>query len=348
MFLSEVFDRRANALNAVRLALAASVVFIHSFSLTGSPLIWGPLDRLLGDVGVDGFFAISGFLIVSSWVNRPQVVAFMKARILRIFPAFYVCLLVTAFVLAPLSMWLAGSWSPGWFKGAVTYVTSNSGLWIFQTGIPGTLETTPHPLVWDLPLWTLAWEFLCYLAVLALGVLGWLNKQWILWAGFAACWVGLFFCASGIVDSGPTQSVSRFGLMFVTGALAYFLQDRIRMSWKGVGVAALVIAGSSFLPDYRLVAAPFVAYVCIGVGALIKDRRLSLRNDFSYGLYIYAFPVQQMLAVAGLAILGPIPFAAVALVMSLPIAALSWFVIEKPALSLKDMSRRPAPVTGTI
>jgi peptidoglycan/LPS O-acetylase OafA/YrhL len=71
-------------------------------------------------------------------------------------------------------------------------------------------------------------------------------------------------------------------------------------------------------------------------GSLVHNKRLRLRTDLSYGVYIYAFPMQQLLIVCGLRVLKPLVFFPVATIATLPLAALSWFLVEKPALSLKN------------
>ena len=97
MTIDARFDPRANGLNAVRLLLASGVIIWHAFPVTGQDIPDGPLRQLLAFIWVDGFFAASGFLIVSSWMRRPNWWAFLSARLLRILPAFYTCLIVTAF-----------------------------------------------------------------------------------------------------------------------------------------------------------------------------------------------------------------------------------------------------------
>src|ERR1700727_2406992 len=108
MKLGQVFDARHNALNAWRLALAAEVILWHSFPLTGRFVSSAPVRQLLFSLGGDGFFAVSGFLVPSIWLRPPRIRDYSAARALRIFPGFYVCLIVTAFVLAPLSVAIQG------------------------------------------------------------------------------------------------------------------------------------------------------------------------------------------------------------------------------------------------
>lgn len=96
------------------------------------------------------------------------------------------------------------------------------------------------------------------------------------------------------------------------------------------------------VPNYRVVAAIPLAYAVIVSGALIHNQRMRLRTDLSYGVYIYAWPIQQLLVICGLGVVPPVAFAVLAAVATLPLAALSWFLVEKRALALKSRFKRKA------
>jgi peptidoglycan/LPS O-acetylase OafA/YrhL len=142
--------------------------------------------------------------------------------------------------------------------------------------------------------------------------------------------------------------IARFALMFLAGALIYQLRNVIPARWSLVVLSLVVVLAASLLPNYRVLAAIPLAYAVIVAGALIHNRRLRLRTDFSYGVYVYAWPVQQLLVICGLAFLNPVIFAIVATAVTLPLAALSWFLVEKPAISLKRSyeKRRRASADG--
>jgi peptidoglycan/LPS O-acetylase OafA/YrhL len=148
------------------------------------------------------------------------------------------------------------------------------------------------------------------------------------------------------------QLVARTAIMYTAGVLLYHFRDVIPARWSLVALSGvIVVAAACLLPDYRVVAAIPLAYVIIVSGALIHNKRLRLRNDVSYGTYIYAFPIQQLLVICGLLTLNPLVFFVVATIATLPLAALSWFLVEKRALSLKSRFKRkwsaPAlPETG--
>ncbi|ETB47375.1 acyltransferase, partial [Mycobacterium avium 10-5560] len=136
------------------------------------------------------------------------------------------------------------------------------------------------------------------------------------------------------------QLAVRSAIMFAAGAVVYQWKDVIPARWSLVAVCVVVVAAASRLPDYRVVAALPLAYAIIVSGALLRNRRLRLATDLSYGVYIYAFPVQQLLAVCGLARLPVAVFFLTALAATLPLAAASWWLIEKPSMALKRRLRR--------
>jgi len=142
------------------------------------------------------------------------------------------------------------------------------------------------------------------------------------------------------------RMVARFGLMFTAGALLLVLADRVRVRPVLLAVAALGIVPAAFVPDYRLVAAPLVAYVALGLGSLMTAPRWRFSQDLSYGTYVYAFPLQQALVCVGLGSLPVALFAGLSLVVTLPVAAASWFLVERPALRLKRYGRPAGRQTG--
>lgn len=353
MTIDDAYKRgRPNALNGIRLLLAVGVVFWHSFALTGTAFDGGdPAQQLLGNVFVDGFFGVSGYLIAMSWVRTPRVGAFLTARVLRIFPGFWTCLIITAVILAPLSAAVAGG--TGWqllaTLGPYEYVFKNAGLWIFQRGIEGTLLTVPYPDAWNGSLWTLAWEFLCYLGVLALGIAGLISRKSVLWGLFAAVWLATLTTAALGWDSETLHNALRFAMMFLAGTLLAAYSSQVRISGWAIVVSAGVVAASCWLPDYRLVAALPLAYLLVALGGFVSRPRLQFKNDTSFGIYIYAFPVQQLLASAGGAALGVWWFSLIATAVTVPLAIASWFLVEKRALRFKTLGRstKQARISGS-
>jgi peptidoglycan/LPS O-acetylase OafA/YrhL len=169
-----VFDPRNNALYAWRLTLATGVILMHSYLLTGHHL---PVtDQVLRGGWVDGFFALSGFLITGSWLNNPKPRTYFAARALRILPGLWVCLIVTAFIIAP----AAGTVK---LSSQIGYILKNGTLLPLQQNIDGTPTASFH--IWNGSLWTLLFEALCYTLVAGLGIVGLLNR-WFMPVALAA------------------------------------------------------------------------------------------------------------------------------------------------------------------
>lgn len=343
MTLGQVFDGRKNALNAWRLVLAAEVMLWHCWPITGRLPAAATL-QLLFSIGVDGFFAISGFLITRSWLTDPRLRDYLAARGLRILPGYYVCLIVTALVFAPLSVAIQGH-SVGKLlaSGApLEYILKNSAVAYVHLDIGGTPSGVPHSGLWNGSLWSLVWEVICYLAVAGIGVAGLAHHRWIspailvLATGLATALPPMTFPGAWTIP----QIAARSAIMFAAGAVLYQWRDVIPARWSLVGVCVVIVLAASLLPDYRVVAALPLAYAIIVSGALLKSSRLRLRTDLSYGVYIYAFPTQQLLAVCGLAHLRPVVLFVIAAAATLPLAAASWFLVEKPAMALKRRLKR--------
>jgi peptidoglycan/LPS O-acetylase OafA/YrhL len=345
MKLAQVFDPKSNALNAIRLALAAEVILWHSFPVTGRMPPVAVL-QILFSVGVDGFFAISGFLITRSWLKNPRLREYLIARALRILPGFHVCLLVTAFVIAPIAVAIQGgsvakllmSTSP------IEYVLKNSGLIYLQRFIDGTPHGVPDPVAgWNASLWSLIWEVACYLIVALVGIVGLAHRRWVSAVFLVLAVIGAMFFPPLTSPLGAwtiPQILMRIAIMFAAGAFMYHWQDVIPARWSIVALCVVIVFAAGLLPDYRIVAGLPLAYAVVVSGALIHNKRMTLRTDLSYGVYIYAFPTQQLLATFGLAVLSPLLFFVISTIATLPFAVASWFLVEQRAMALKSRLRR--------
>ena len=337
-------DFHSNSIGFLRLLFAVTVVWSHAFGLVG----FGedPLNRLnvnaptAGFLAVGGFFVLSGFLITRSYQTVSSVGRFIWHRFLRIFPAFWVCLVVTAFGLAPLafayqhgtlhhySAEVPAPWS---------YVTSNFFLAIFQQRI-GTVF--PHDT--NISLWTLNPEFFCYLCVAALGIAGVIRRApaavgiaaLLLFAGYAA----LLWHYGDII----LIEVEAVFVYFAFGVFAYLNRDRIPMSPWIAALCGAALLATLTTRAFTLVVIPCIAYLTLFAAMRLPLRGFDRRVDVSYGVYIYAFPVQQLLVIYGVAKYGFTPYFACALAITLVLAAASWFTIEKPSLSLKHVAFGPA------
>jgi len=337
--MSSRFQPRHNSLNALRLVLAAAVLVSHSWPLSGrepEPQLGG---ANLGTWAVLGFFGISGYLITRSRLSDRPAIDFYRARALRIMPALVVALLVVAFVFAPLSLLLdpAASWDP-W--SSVTYVARNVFLYppapFAQPGIADTLANVPYPLLWDGPLWTLFWEGCCYLGI---GIAASVLPRKALPATAVVGFAGLTAISLAGTFGAPVPEIALrvipMVLAFLGGMIVLLLGDRIRQNALTIAIAVLLVAGAVLLDLAPSLAPLPFAYLLLVLGNVLPLTKVGTEYDISYGVYIYAWPVQQMLSLAGAAEL-PLPVYIVLVVVgTVPLAFLSSLLVERPALRLK-------------
>jgi peptidoglycan/LPS O-acetylase OafA/YrhL len=189
MNLGKAFNSTQNSFTFIRLFLAIIVVLSHTYELGG----YGP-DPLksinhvsLGDIAVDCFFAISGFLITKSYLSNSSISSYLVKRSLRIFPGYWSCLLITSFILCPVLYFIQykSFESIGTFldNPFTNYVKSNFALHIRQANIAGLFQNHPRDSL-NGALWSLFPEFICYLSIILLGVTKLLGKRKILLALF--------------------------------------------------------------------------------------------------------------------------------------------------------------------
>jgi peptidoglycan/LPS O-acetylase OafA/YrhL len=341
--LAAVFDPHRNSLAVLRLGLAALVAVAHALSVG-----FGYQPHIgrtaLSDLAVDGFFVISGFLVAGSWSRLRSLPRFAWHRFLRIMPGFWVCLLVTATVVAPLAAVLSGQGPLMVFSSAQDpawrYLAVNAALPMLQYEIAG-ISTPAGETVFDGSLWTLQYEAFCYGVLGALGALSILRRRWVVIAALATAWLFVLLDSGGLlpidVPVFTNQELSRFLLVFLLGAAGHVLADRVLVDGRWAVAAAINVLTALFLVgDYRLVGAVGFAYLCLYAVVRLPCRFVPAW-DLSYGLYVYHWPVQFLLAMAGAAAWGEWVFLPVSLLVTLCLALVSWVVVESPALRLKGM-----------
>jgi peptidoglycan/LPS O-acetylase OafA/YrhL len=333
------FDRRSNGFDLLRLIFAAVVAVSHGIVIhTGSqPFVGG---SSLGDFALDGFFVISGFLIVRSALTLRSFPRFAWHRFLRVMPGFWACLLVTAFVVAPLAAVLTGLPAAAAFTGdpsAWRYLASNAGLLIGQYDIAGILTATPEGASFNGSLWTLVFEAFCYVLVAVAAGLGMLTRRraWVL-AGTAVLGVLTVLQEAGVPVL-VNDRVLRLVFVFALGALAWIYADRVPVrGWLAAVALAVFVPSTLLFDDYRVLGAVPLAYLFVYAGIRLR-LPWKPKADLSYGTYIYHWPVFVLLNVSVLGSLPTWAFVPVGLVLTVvgP-AALSWWLVEKRALAAKD------------
>lgn len=344
---------RKNSLNLIRLVLALAVLVHHCWPLMG--LGGGPAfaGEWLGGWAVAGFFSISGYLITGSRFSN-RLGDYLVHRIARIMPAFLVCLVFMVAVIAPIGFLAAKGTLRGYFSTATTplnYLFSNMFLKMQLADISGGPYNVPYPGAWNGSLWSLYYEFICYLIIAALGLIAMFRKS--PWP------ITVAFVASVIVQANIEQIGVYVGqnfdfvllmrlLPFFLGGSAVFLwRNRIGLHWIGgvLAIAASLIIVSAFPSWGGQACGAFVAYAFLWISSWLPSPEFIHRNDISYGLYIYAFPVQQLLAVFGLHKFGLGPYMVASTAITALLAFASWFFVEQPVMNRVRKARISFPAS---
>jgi peptidoglycan/LPS O-acetylase OafA/YrhL len=347
------FDRRLNNIDFLRLALALLVVFAHSFTITQGNDSAEPFMRLTrgqatgGSIAVDAFFILSGFLITASYQSSSSALSFLKKRVARIYPAFFVVTVVTVLFFVP----LGGGQLEGQGLFGKTGLVITSIVRLKDIKSFGAFATNPFPSVVNASLWTVSYEFLCYLGVLFLGLTMVLRQRRVVAGALgASIVVSVLYAHFGwesphsllAVLFGYPQAWARLIPMYLAGVVFYLYKDSIRLHYSGAILSILAMAIACVIPlGYTLLFPLFGTYLLM---YLAFWERLSLHRivrfgDLSYGTYLYAFPIQQLVVQH----LGLRQSALQLFVTATPLvlvaAAVSWFTVERPALRLAKGKR---------
>ncbi len=343
------FPYRDNSLNLFRLILAFLVLFAHAYYIVGRSDSPGFNGENLGGWAVIGFFVISGFLITRSRF-RTDAGTFLVHRIARIMPAFVMCLLVTAFVFGPVAQLITHGTLAGYLTTAPTpleYIWGNFFLHVDQYQIGQSLSTVPYANAWNGSLWTLYFEFLCYLAVWVLGGLA-IYRRSIVFVGalWAVSVVVRIFTAFGI-DGGLDADFGLFSRLlpyFLGGSLIYLVVHRWGLM-PMVGILSIPVAGVLMVlvpVAGGPLAAPLIGYALLYLSTLIRQPAWIARNDVSYGFYIYAWPVQQLVVILGGAAFGMAVYLGITTIVTFVFGWLSWVLVERRFIRLAKGARKDA------
>ncbi len=345
-----------NNFNLLRVLAAFAVLYSHSYALTDGKGAGEPfrvlLGMSLGGIAVDIFFVISGFLVCGSLLRRQSAGDFLKGRFYRVFPALLVMVTLTVLVLGPLltRLSLAEYFSA---KEVLKYFYKNATLLGGVTyKLPGVFENNPYPLAVNGSLWTLPEELRMYGYLLALWLLLGLLRERRLpafrGAVLAVCAVALIMRLLEIARDGQEEATLRLLSMFFAGAAFQVAARRVPLDWRiflvmlGGLIAAAAVDSRIFAALFVLVVPYMVLFLAYAPGGAIRG--YNRIGDYSYGLYLYAFPIQQALAalLPGIGLWSMVVLATLATMLC---AVMSWHLVEKPALALVR-GKAPRPTAG--
>lgn len=339
--------RSQNNFDIIRLVAATMVIITHSFALLGlgdsdglSSITKGALQ--FSHLGVAVFFTISGYLITQSAQHSKSITGYLWRRFLRIFPGLAAVLFICAFLLGPLVTTL--QWNE-YYTNADTYrFLLTISLYKLSLQLPGVFELNPQTQAVNGSLWTLAYEFSMYIGVLIVFFLGILNKRWYLLAfGTLLLLLRIYLGRKYFIYNYSSPLLLGLNIMycfewsmyFISGMLFYLFRQEIRYKFSLILALLTLYVIATIVDQNRIMNYFLIPYVVFYIGFFKKT--VSLNNDLSYGIYIYAFPVQQTLIHYFGVDINPylLMFYTVAIVI--PIAYCSWRWIEKPALNYKKI-----------
>ncbi|MCW1402032.1 acyltransferase [Novosphingobium sp. MW5] len=342
-----------NAFGFLRLVFASLVIVSHAPNMIDGDSSREPLYSLtgtmsLGGVAVNGFFLISGYLVVASFCKQPTVFAYLTRRIARIVPGYVVACLFCILIVAPLS----GVSLEVLRESAASLATST--LKLEEPVITGTFAGTPFPAL-NGSMWTITYEFRAYLLVIVLGLAG--LYRWRIGIPLIAgsVWLG-FEVTNGFIEAPhllsalswlyPKEYLAIFLELlfnFLVGSTFYLYRDRIALRPGIALLAAALLVPALFVPPLAVPAfAVLGGYIIFTVGFGVTRgplARINNANDISYGVYLYAWPVGKLL----LWYWPAMPLVLCILLNWLIACALgwiSWHIVEKPAMRyLTKMTR---------
>jgi peptidoglycan/LPS O-acetylase OafA/YrhL len=355
MIEREPLGSRKNTFDFLRFFFASLVIFSHSYPLaTGTedaePLRVATAGQLtFGSLAVDCFFIISGFLISQSWTNQPSIRSFLEKRVRRIYPGFIAATLIGAFVISPLFSIHGGAGID--LEFVLKYLARTARL---LPTTPGTaFETNPARDIVNGSLWSISYEFWCYVGVVFCGVVGLLAKpRRMLMLLVAAIAIAFTFAYLHLSPGGKWLGVifgyppfwARLLPYFLVGMTFFAYRHSIVLTHRGAAVCVAMLTIAAFAPNGMIFVLPWAAAYLIFWFAYLplpRLQRFGKHGDISYGIYLYAFPVQQMLMFRLGSRLDEYTLFLLAWAMSIAAGAASWWVIERPWVMGRRRSMPP-------
>jgi len=352
---------RANNLDFLRLFFASLVIWSHSYPLLrGEANASEPVSRLTrgqttgGGLAVAFFFIISGFLITQSWFSSRGVGNFARKRVLRLYPGFIVVSAFCAYVAAPLG---GAPWGELLHAFSLPRFLMNQAL-LYLPAVGGAFARHPMPYVLNGSAWTIKYEFWCYGIVAVFGLLGLLKRRALVLAAFALS-LAVYALQTNHVISGPLpfengrtwylfgdfSLYGRFVPLFLAGSVFFLFREVIPFSPRLAAFCAAGLAAGTVLGQLNPLLPVLGTYLVFFAGfapfAGERLRDFGRRGDLSYGVYLYAFPVQQLLIHYLPGRLTPPTLFLAALPPTFALAALSWRFVESPFLRRKTSQFRP-------
>lgn len=338
-------ERNSNIL-FIKLIFALLVIYSHSFPIsTGHnngemmmALTFGQFS--FGNISVLVFFILGGFLVTQSYLRNDNAITFLKARILRLFPALIVVIFITIFIIGPIFSSLSFE---EYFSSTDTYKYFSNCYLRFVDTLPGVFDNQNLISV-NGSLWTLGYEFICYLSIALLGVLGMLKKREIPLGVFFLFLLSymfrdiLFFNNSSFLNINLYKYLE-LNMCFFFGCVAYLYRDKICFSWTAFVISFCLLVFGFYMKQYSLSICIFGGYCLLFIcySHRVKLPNISKLGDISYGIYILGFLIQQIFVSLFKGEMEPHLNMFLTILVIFPLSYLMNRFIETPCLKLKKI-----------
>jgi peptidoglycan/LPS O-acetylase OafA/YrhL len=328
----------------MRLFLAVLVIFSHCYPVTLGTTLNEPIAKVThgnvsgGLLAVDIFFLISGYLVTASLVRSKSLWSYLRKRISRIYPGFIGVTLFNLLIVVPLAS--------GHLRGSTFLLRAVSA--IFRTCAlsdlrwDGAFSSNPLPGVVDGSLWTIPMEFSCYILLAILGLCGVMHSKraCLLLLGLSlavkVCFSVYIWNFNVGMKGGTADGEITFLPMFLAGAVFYLYRDKLVFRGSWAAVLMLIICAVSSIPEGLNCVFPVAgAYLVLflAYNPHIRFSHFARHGDYSYGTYLYAFPIQQLVVMRWGGHISPILLFCIATPLTLLAGMSSWFLIERWFLS---------------
>lgn len=337
-------EKHKNNFDILRIGAAAAVILTHSYALLGFPEIDAIYKLTNGTtsfsrLGVWIFFIISGYLVTASALRSTSIKQYLTKRLLRIMPALIGVTLVTIILIGPLFTTIS---TTEYFTNPVTIdYAKNISVFKINYNLPGVFETNPYPGAVNGVLWTLRYELVWYvfpLLFILFGITRFLQIAVSIVAVTGALlysvWAPLWGKTIPLIHIDLWHAIN-FGLFFLAGSMLYLYRDKIRYTLKGFLLAITLWLIGSWVGVGAIASFFTLPYIVLAIAHGPYIQIPSWVGDPSYGMYLYGFIVQQMLATTVLFTGNVAIFFITSLLISFIFAVFSWYIIEQPALRLK-------------
>ncbi|HHS9742997.1 TPA: acyltransferase family protein, partial [Raoultella ornithinolytica] len=333
-FVGKLITRDNNNLDLIRLLASISVIIYHSFALNPQWGIIDPVKSLFGYITTGGlavkvFFFISGLLVTNSLLSRKSILQFITSRSLRVFPGLAFVVTITAFIIGLIFTSLPIS---EYFKSnqPILYVLKNM-LLETQYFLPGVFEKNSHGV--NGSLWTIHYEVLAYITLGSLYLIGLGKARWLASLLCLIIIIEPFMPYKGMLfASSDNNAIYLLAPSFALGALLAINKNSYRTN---VYLPFLLFIAQFIFNNEVISSLLMCISMCLlmlHISSLKMVIGLNLKHDISYGVYLWGFPIQQIIS-QNLSV-PPIVNITASILLTIAVAFASWFLIEKPSLKL--------------